>query len=369
MKRRALVTGCTGQTGSYLAELLLEKDYQVYGMIRRTSTQNLWRLAGFQHRLELVEGDLLDESSLRRLLTSIRPDEVYNFAAQSHVGTSFVEPTYTSEVTGLGVLRLLEAARNGTPSSRIYQASSSEMFGNPVVQPQDEHTPIQPISPYGCAKAFAHHVAQTYRQAYGMFIACGIAFNHESPRRGEEFVTRKITKAVARIKSGQLHILRLGNYSAKRDWSHAKDMARGAWLTLQHPTPEDFVFASGESHSVQDFAELAFNMLSLNPSEYIKTDASLMRPTDIQLLVGNAGKARRLLRWTPTVTFMELIKEMVDADMAEVGHRDSRASEGSPPPVPLTPLPLAADLPHTSDTCACHHTGQFGGSQGAGDSA
>lgn len=331
MSKRAFVTGCNGQTGSYLCELLLAKGYTVFGLVRRTSTQNTWRIDHLLDRLTLLEGDLLDMGSLRTALQKSDPEEVYNFAAQSHVGTSFFEPLHTMEVTGLGPVRLYETVRTTCSKlTRIFQASSSEQYGTGGLLPYNEETPMYPVSPYGAAKLYAHQMAHVYRMAYGQFIACGISFNHESPRRGTEFVTRKITQAVARIEAGQQDLLTLGNLYAKRDWSHAKDIALGAWLTLQHPVPDDFVFASGVSYSVQDFVEYAFNYLSLDWQKFVKTIPTLMRPTEIPELVGHAGKAAVELGWAPSVTFHNLIKEMVDADCARLNPRDSRASDLAP---------------------------------------
>lgn len=321
MMRRALVLGITGQVGSYMAELLLAKDYRVFGLVRRSSTPNTSRVAHLADRIELHPGDLTDLPSLHKILLATRPHEVYNFAAQSFVGSSFTMPLHTADVTGLGALKLYEACRLTFPipeTPKIYQASTSELFGNAKECPQSEDTPISPVSPYGCAKAFAHFSAQTYRQAYGMFIACGIAFNHESERRGEEFVTRKITKAIARIKAGTQHILRLGNVTAKRDWLHAEDVAQAAWLMLQQKEPHDYVIASGEVHSVQDFLDQAFNIAGINPSEYVKIDPSLYRPQDVQTLQGDARRIRRELGWAPTIPFGALVSRMVLHDLAEV---------------------------------------------------
>lgn len=345
MKRRALITGCSGQDGSYMCDWLLAKDYDVYGMMRRSSTVNLWRIAHLLDRIHLIEGDMTDDSSLRRVLKAAQPDEIYHFAAQTHVGVSFLEPLHTTEVTALGTLRLLEAARLHAPHAHIYQASSSEMFGNASLQPQTEDTPLEPCSPYGCAKVYAHRIAQVYRQSYGMFIACGIAYNHESPRRSEEFVTRKITRSVALILAGQMDVLRLGNTAARRDWSHAKDIVRGAWLSLQHQVPDDFVFASGQAWSVQEFVETAFNYVGLEVDQYVKTDPGLLRPTDIQTLTGYSGKAQRILRWTPEISFMTLVKEMVDADCAALGLSHPLPSPRPSPSVPSVTVPPEADLP------------------------
>ena len=320
MKRRALVTGVTGQDGSYLCELLLEQDYEVYGLIRRTSTTGTWRIDPFIDRLKLIPGDVTDLSSLVRAVKLVDPQEVYHFASQSSVAHSFSVPLSTLDITGGGTVRLLDALRQYAPHARFYHASSSEQFGNAQISPQTEETPFLPISPYGCAKVYAHTMAVTYRQAYKMFVCSGIAYNHESPRRGEEFVTRKITKAVAKIKVGVQSELRLGDTSARRDWSHAKDIVRGAWMMLQRDTPDDYVLASGETHSVQELVELAFNYASLNHHQYVKIDPGLFRMTEIQQLQGLALKATQLLGWRPTVTFSQLVQEMVKADLDAVEH-------------------------------------------------
>ena len=347
MKRRALITGITGQDGSYLAEFLLEKDYEVYGMVRRSSSPTLSRIFHLLDRVKLVEGDLSDDASLRRCLAVSKPQEVYNLAAQSQVGISFLEPIHTSEVTGIGALRLYEAVRLYTSLSegvRLYQASSSEMFGNAPTSPQTELTPMRPVSPYGCAKLFAHSMAQTYRASYGMFIACGIAYNHESPRRGEEFVTRKITRVAAMIAAGAPMKLTLGNIDARRDWSHAKDIVRGMWLLLQHSTPLDCILASGTSTSVQEFYQKVFACLHLNPSVHVELQTALRRPTEIAQLVGDTTLARTTLGWTPTYTLDTLIKEMVDAELATFGLSDPRPPEGSAPLAPSAWFDRAADV-------------------------
>ncbi len=318
MKRRAFLTGITGQDGSYLAEWLLEQDYEVYGLVRRTSSNSLWRLEGCIDRLHLIPGDLADYGSLARAVKLSDPNEVYHFAAQTFVSHSFEAPIHTAETTGLGAVQLFEAVRLHAPQAKLYHASSSEQFGNAALSPQDESTAFHPVSPYGCAKVFAHLMAQVYRQSYHQFIACGIAFNHESPRRGEEFVTRKITKAVAEIKAGTRQELRLGNTTACRDWSHAKDTVRGAWLMLQQETPSDYVLASGEVHSVQELVELAFNYASLDYQAYVKRDPALYRPSEIHSLVGFYAKAFRELHWRPMIRFTDLVKEMVDADLKRV---------------------------------------------------
>lgn len=318
MKRRALILGVTGQLGSYLADLLLEKDYEVFGLIRRTSTNSQGRIRHLLDRLILVVGDLTDTHSVEYAVQLARPHEVYNCAAQTHVGTSYREPVHTMAVTGIGAVHLFEAIRTHTTLSaavRVYQASSSEMFGNSPI-PQTEETPFAPRSPYACAKVFAHHMAQMYRQAYGLFIACGIHFNFESPRRGEDFVTRTITRTLGRIVAGTETQLRLGNLAPRRDWSHAKDAARAAWLMLQHPSPDDYVIASGVSHSVFELAEAACTIAGVDVQKVLVTDPTRLRPTDVLHLEGCANKARRVLGWTPTVTFQELIREMVEHDRA-----------------------------------------------------
>ncbi|SNB69666.1 GDP-mannose 4,6-dehydratase [Thermoflexus hugenholtzii] len=314
-RKRALITGITGQDGSYLAEFLLEKGYEVIGMVRRTSTINFERIRHIQDRITLVQGDLLDQSSLIDILREHRPHEVYNLAAQSFVPTSFKQPVLTGEFTALGVTRLLEAIRLVDPTIRFYQASSSEMFGKVREVPQNENTPFHPRSPYGVAKVYAHWITVNYRESYGMFAVSGICFNHESPRRGLEFVTRKITYTAAKIKLGLAHELRLGNLEARRDWGYAPDYVRAMWLMLQQDEPEDYVIATGETHSVREFVELAFDYLGLDWKKYVVVDPALYRPADVDLLVGDATKARTKLGWAPSVTFEQLVKIMVDADL------------------------------------------------------
>ena len=348
MIRRALVTGCNGQMGSYLCELLLAKGYNVYGLVRRTSTPNLWRLQTCVAKMTLLEADVLDEASLRKAMIACHPHEVYHLASQSHVGLSFTEAEYTVQATGLGAARLFETVRRCTPLSlgtRIYQASSSEQFGVNDQAWQDEQTPMRPVSPYGFAKLLAHQFAHLYRESYGVFVACGIAFNHESPRRGEDFVTRKITKTLAAIVTGQATTLTLGNLAAQRDWLHAKDVAQGAWQSLQAPAPEDWVFASGETHSVEEFAQRAARHAGVALATVLLQEAHCLRPVDIPRLCGNATKARTTLGWQPTVAFDELVKEMMDADLAEARSRRPVPSEGpgSANPVPGGGLP--ADVP------------------------
>lgn len=322
--KKALITGVTGQDGSYLAELLLGKGYEVHGVIRRSSSFNTERLDPIYQdphvpgaRLRLHYGDLDDASSLNRILRTVRPDEVYNLGAQSHVKVSFDVPEYTASTVAMGTLRLLEAIRETGLSPRFYQASSSEMFGA-APPPQDETTPFLPRSPYACAKVFAHQLCQNYRQAYGMFICCGILFNHESERRGIPFVTRKITRAAARIRHGLDQKLYLGNLEARRDWGFAGDYVDAMWRMLQQDSPDDFVIATGESHSVRDCCEIAFSVLDLDWRKHVEIDPRYLRPTEVDHLRGNAAKAERVLGWKPTVRFRQLIEMMVRADEADV---------------------------------------------------
>jgi GDPmannose 4,6-dehydratase len=314
--RRALVTGITGQDGSYLAELLLDKGYEVVGLTRRSSTVTFERIAHIQDRLTIEPGDLLDESSLIAALSTHRPHEVYNLAAQSFVGASFAQPVLTGDITGLGVTRLLEAIRVVDPDIRLYQASSSEMFGNAATAPQHETTPIAPRSPYGAAKAYAHFVAVNHRERYGMHVSCGIAFNHESPRRGHEFLTRKVTRGVAAIKAGLTDQLALGSLSPLRDWGFAGDYVEAMWAMLQRDEPGDYVVATGQTHSVQELVATAFAHVGLTWTDHVVHDEGLTRPTDIESLSGDATKARVELGWTPRTSFEELIALMVDHDVA-----------------------------------------------------
>jgi GDPmannose 4,6-dehydratase len=313
--KRALITGITGQDGSYLAEFLLSQGYEVIGMIRRSSTVNFERIKHIQDRVTLVPGDLLDEVSLIHLLREHRPQEVYNLAAQSFVQTSFSQPVFTGEVTGLGVTRMLDAIRIVDPDIRFYQASSSEMFGKVVEVPQRESTPLYPRSPYGVAKVYGHWITINYRESYGMHASSGILFNHESPRRGLEFVTRKITNAVARIKLGLDHELRLGNLEARRDWGFAGDYVRAMYLMLQQDTPGDYVVATGETHSVRRFCELAFGYVGLNYQDYVVVDERFFRPAEVDLLVGDPTRARTQLGWEIEVSFEQLVGMMVEADL------------------------------------------------------
>jgi len=314
-RKTALITGITGQDGSYLAEFLLGLGYRVVGMVRRTSTVNFDRIRHIQDAIEIVQGDLLDQSSLMEILREHQPDEVYNLAAQSFVPTSFSQPVLTGEFTALGVTRLLEAIRHVKPDARFYQASSSEMFGKVVEVPQRETTPFHPRSPYGVAKVYGHWITVNYRESYGLFACSGILFNHESPRRGLEFVSHKVTHAAARIKLGLQHELRLGNLDARRDWGYAGDYVRGMWLMLQQDQPDDYVLATGETHSVRELCEVAFGHLGLNWQDYVVVDPKYYRPAEVDLLIGDASKAGRVLGWEPQVSFDQLVRMMVDADL------------------------------------------------------
>ncbi|MBC7233267.1 MAG: GDP-mannose 4,6-dehydratase [Chloroflexi bacterium] len=315
-KKRALITGITGQDGSYLAEFLLEQGYEVIGMVRRTSTVNFQRIQHIQDKLILAQGDLLDQSSLMDIIREYRPQEVYNLAAQSFVPISWKQPVLTGEFTALGVTRVLEAIRMVDPTIRFYQASSSEIFGKVREVPQNEKTPFYPRSPYGVAKVYGHWITVNYRESYNMFACSGILFNHESPRRGLEFVTRKVTYHAAKIKLGLANELHLGNLDAQRDWGFAGDYVRAMWLMLQQDKPDDYVVATGKTHSVRELCELAFSYVGLNWEDHVAVDPELIRPADVDLLVGDASKARRVLGWQPTVSFEELIQMMVDADLA-----------------------------------------------------
>ena len=318
----ALITGITGQDGSYLAEFLLEQGYRVVGMQRRTSTETVGRIAHLIERIELVQGDLLDQLSLIDLLQRYRPDEVYNLAAQSFVPTSWQQPVLTGEFTALGVTRVLEAIRLVKPDARFYQASSSEMFGKVREMPQRETTPFYPRSPYGVSKVYGHWITVNYRESYDLFACSGILFNHESPRRGLEFVTRKVTHGAARIKLGLARELRLGNLDAQRDWGYAPDYVRAMWLMLQQDAPDDFVVATGRTHTVQRLCGLAFGALGLDWEDYVEVDPRLIRPAEVDLLVGDAGKARAMLDWEPSVGFEEMIELMVDADVRRLKGED-----------------------------------------------
>jgi GDPmannose 4,6-dehydratase len=317
--RKAIITGITGQDGSYLAELLLEKGYEVHGLVRRSSSFNTWRIDHVRDRLVLHYGDLVDQNSLVRTLAAVQPDEIYNLAAQSHVKVSFEMPEYTTDVTAMGVLRLLDAVRELGLKSRVYQAGSSEMFGLVQETPQTEKTPFHPRSPYGVSKVFGHWMTVNYREGYGMHASNGILFNHESPRRGENFVTRKITMGLAAIKQGRSRELRLGNLDAKRDWGFARDYVEAMWRILQQDTPDDYVVATGETHSVREFLEEAFGYVGLDWKEFVVTDEKYFRPAEVDILLGNPAKARRVLGWEPRVTFRELVHLMVDADLERDG--------------------------------------------------
>jgi len=316
--RRALITGITGQDGSYLAELLLEKDYEVFGMTRRASTENVERIGHLVGRINLLQGDLLDPASLVSALRSAEPHEVYNLAAQSFVPTSWNQPVLTAEFTGIGVTRMLEAVRTVDPEIRFYQASSSEMFGKVREVPQNEQTPFYPRSPYGVAKAYGHYITVNYRESFDLYAVNGILFNHESPRRGLEFVTRKISDGVARIKLGVENELHLGNLDAERDWGYAGDYVEAMWLILQQDEPDDYVVATGETHSVREFCELAFAHVGLASQDHVKTDPKFLRPAEVDQLVGDSTKARERLGWSPRHSFRELVEMMVDADLARL---------------------------------------------------
>jgi GDPmannose 4,6-dehydratase len=315
---RVLITGITGQDGSYLAEFLLGKGYKVYGLIRRSSVEKFERIEPFMHDIELVEGDLTDQSSLDGVITAVQPDEVYNMAAQSFVPVSYSQPVLTGDVTGLGVIRILEAIRKHHPAAKFLQASSSEMFGKVRETPQTETTPFHPRSPYGVAKVFGYHITVNYRESYGMFACSAIGFNHESPRRGLQFVTRKVTHQVAKIKCGLGKKLLMGNLDAKRDWGFAGDYVRAMWMILQQPEPDDYVLATGQTHSVRELLEVAFGAVGLNWKDYVEIDPKLIRPAEVDTLSGDATKAREKLGWEPQVSFEELIKMMVDVDLKAV---------------------------------------------------
>jgi GDPmannose 4,6-dehydratase len=329
--KRALITGITGQDGSYLCDLLLAKGYQVHGVVRRSSTFNTARIDHVYRdpheqgaTLHLHYGDLNDASSLQSIVASVEPDEIYNLGAQSHVRVSFDIPEYTGEITGLGTLRLLETIRKVGLPCRFYQASSSELFGNTSEAPQNEDTRFHPRSPYAAAKAYSFYIAQNYREAYSLFVCNGILFNHESERRGETFVTRKITRAVGRIVHGLQRELFLGNLDAKRDWGHAVDYVEGMWRMLQHDTPDDYVLGTGETHSVREFLELAFGLVKLDYNDFVRPDARYLRPAEVDLLLADASKAKRVLGWVPRIRFDELVKRMVEHDV-ELAAREKRA--------------------------------------------
>ncbi len=315
---KTLISGITGQDGSYLAEFLLEKGYEVYGMVRRSSTENFERIAHLTDKIKLRQADLLDQLSLIELMDEVQPDEIYNLAAMSFVPTSWTQPTLTGEFTALGVTRMLEAMRQVCPKAKFYQASSSEMFGKVREVPQNELTPFHPRSPYGAAKAYGHYITVNYRESYGLFAASGILFNHESPRRGKEFVTRKISDGVARIKLGLAKELRMGNLDSKRDWGFAGDYVQAMWLMLQQKKADDYVVATGIAHSVKDFIELAFEHAGLDWNKHVVLDKQFIRPAEVDHLLGNSAKARATLGWKPLVDFAGLVRMMVDADLAKL---------------------------------------------------
>ena len=317
--RRALITGITGQDGSYLAELLLDKGYEVHGMVRRASTEKFDRIEHLRGRIELHQGDLLDHRSLTDTLKASRPDEIYNLAAMSFVGLSWTQPVLTAEFSGVGVARLLETVREVAPEARFYQASSSEMFGKVREVPQNEFTPFHPRSPYGVAKVYGHFITVNYRESYGLHATSGILFNHESERRGLEFVTRKITWHAAAIKAGKADRLALGNLDAERDWGYAKDYVEAMWLMLQQDEPSDYVIATGKAHSVRDCVHIAFDHVGLDPSRYVVIDERFLRPAEVDHLIGDASKARERLGWAPRTTFEEMIRLMVEADARALG--------------------------------------------------
>ena len=322
-QKRALITGITGQDGSYLAELLLEKDYEVFGLVRRSSTVNFERIGHLQDQIELISGDLLDQKSLVSALQTARPQEVYNLGAQSFVPVSWEQPMLTGEVTGLGVTRLLEAVRACDENIRFYQASTSELFGKAQETPQNEQTAFYPRSPYGVSKLYAHWITINYRESYGLFACTGILFNHESPRRGREFVTRKITHGVARIKHGLDQELRLGNLDSRRDWGYAGDFVRAMWMMLQQDEPDDYVVATGTSRTIGEFCEVAFAHVGLDWQQYVVVDERFLRPAEVYTLLGDATKAREKLGWEPEVGFEEMVRQMVDWDLEQVAHQSA----------------------------------------------
>jgi GDPmannose 4,6-dehydratase len=327
MNQTALITGITGQDGSYLAEFLLEKGYRVVGMTRRSSTDSMERIEHIADRIELIQGDVLDQASLVAAIQAVNPDEIYNLAAMSFVPTSWNQPVLTGEFTGLGVTRMLEAVRQVKPSAKFYQASSSEMFGKVREVPQTELTPFHPRSPYGVAKAYGHFLTVNYRESYGMFAVSGILFNHESPRRGLEFVTRKITDGVARISLGLVKELRMGNIDARRDWGYAGDYVRAMWQMLQQPEASDYVVATGIDHSVRDVCKIAFERVGLDYEKFVVIDPQLYRPAEVDKLLGDPSKAHKVLGWQPTVSFEELIRMMVDADLDRLRKHPVRSTD------------------------------------------
>ncbi|HXB21870.1 MAG TPA: GDP-mannose 4,6-dehydratase [Candidatus Solibacter sp.] len=317
---RVLITGITGQDGSYMAEFLLEKGHEVYGLVRRSSLEKYDRIESIVDRIQFVEGDLTDQGSLDAAMDQIQPHEVYNLAAQSFVPVSWNQPVLTADVTGLGVLRMLEAIRKHCPTAKYLQASSSEMFGKVLEKPQTEKTPFHPRSPYGVAKVFAHHITVNYRESYGLFACSSICFNHESPRRGAEFVTRKVTQHAARIKLGLADRLKMGNLDAQRDWGYAGDYIAAMWLMLQQPQPDDYVIATGVTHSIQELLDVAFSYVGLDWKKYVEIDPKLVRPAEVDYLCGDSSKARRVLGWKPKVDFRQLVEMMVDADLTAQSH-------------------------------------------------
>jgi GDPmannose 4,6-dehydratase len=319
--RTALITGITGQDGSYLGELLLSKGYAVHGMVRRSSSENFERIDHLRDQISLHQGDLLDQYSLASLLRETEPDEVYNLAAQSFVPTSWSQPVLTGEFTGLGVTKMLEAIRHTCPKTRFYQASSSEMFGKVRQQPQTEETPFYPRSPYGVAKVYGHHITVNYRESFGLYAVSGILFNHESPRRGLEFVTRKVTDGAARVKLGLQKKLAMGNLDAERDWGFAGDYVEAMWLMLQQPTPDDYLIATNETHSVRELCEIAFSHVGLDWQEHVLVDPKFVRPAEVDHLIGNPAKAKRVLGWKPKVNFRQLVEMMVEADLERLRRR------------------------------------------------
>lgn len=321
MEKKVLVTGCTGQVGSYLAEYLLAKDYKVYGLVRRTSQplDNNTNLDNLRGKVELIEGDITDAGSISRILKTVKPHEVYNCAAQSHVHTSFEQPVTTAEITGIGVLNLLEGIRESNFNSKFLQCSTSEMFGKVQQTPQTENTPFYPRSPYGVAKLYAYWITRNYQESYNMFACNAILFNTESPRRGVNFVTRKITDAIAKIKAGKQQYIELGNTDAKRDWSYAPDIVDGIYKIMNHTEPDTFILSSGETHSIQDFIDKAFSYAELNVADHIKINPKFLRPAEVDILIGDSTKARTILGWTPTTNFDKLITLMVDADLKRQG--------------------------------------------------
>jgi GDPmannose 4,6-dehydratase len=320
MTKKALITGLTGQDGSYLAELLLEKGYEVFGLVRRSSSGNVGRIGHLSDQVQIVSGDLLDQFSLMDAIASAQPDEIYNLASQSYVPISWTQPALTAEYTAIGVSRLLEAIRRGKPDAKLYQASSSEVFGQPDESPQNERTAFRPRNPYGVAKAYAHWMTINYRQQYNLYACCGITYTHESPRRGTEFVFRKITHGVARIKLGMDNELKLGNLDARRDWCYAKDAVYAMWLMLQQEKPDDYVIASGETRSVRELVECAFNYVGLNWQDYVSVDPAFYRPDEVVQLVGSIDKIQKNLNWKPQYSFEQLIELMVDYDLKQLSN-------------------------------------------------